>query len=180
MPWPDARYLMTMSLQTMSSWDRTRGLLLNGRQVSTLSRTHWGIQGGAVDGRQRQRLGREELAWLQDLCRRICSKPPAGTPKRLRRRADPFPLPSLPRPNETMGTRGTRGTQIFGLRNQAVRTGGKRGKSRLGALFAKPAGEPAAELDTRMLARRRGTEPDHPLRPPEVRRELGPKEPAWP
>src|SRR5437667_7641661 len=64
-----------------------------------------------------------------------------------------------------MGTRGTRGTQFLGLRNQAVRMRGKRGKSRLGALFAKPTGEPA-EVERRILARRRGTDADRPLSPP--------------
>src|SRR5436309_3150354 len=107
--------LMTMSLQTMSSWDRTRGLLLNGHQVSTLSRTHWGIQGGAVGGRQRRRLGPEELAWFQERTARHNPKSGCG------RGANSFPLPSLALPNETMGTRGTHGTQLSGLRNQGAR-----------------------------------------------------------
>src|SRR2546422_314425 len=67
------------------------------------------------------------------------------------------------------GRVGRVGHNFFAFEIKGLERWGKRGKSRLRALFAKPAGELAAELNAGILARRRRADADHhPLPPPKV------------
>ena len=77
----------------------------------------------AQQKKNRTRLRGTDRARQEDLC----SQKPLDTAslfqRWLPRQGQPLRNPRLAHQNETMGTRGTRGTQYFGLTNQGVRRG---------------------------------------------------------